>query len=311
MPLTVRQLAALETFVAVNNAIGKGPLSVLLVVTQTARTSGLPLHDEELLTKGGGQVRGLGQGAVQSILTAHGINRVLAREGGRTSRGSVGLMKAYVRLLNDMEAESGIDFDALESWLIDRVGEYFSAQPFVMRMDQSQSVRSMVRDLLSQAERRQAEAIGTMFVGAVLQHLVGAKLALVVGDSIPQHGAFVADAVTGRAADFEVQDTAIHVTVTPTEALLRKCRENLERGLHVIIITTRNRASVAETMAEQEGIGDRVDVFDAEQFIATNLHEHGGFTVPGRQTSARQLVEKYNAVVAACETDPSLRIDIS
>ena len=62
---------------------GKGPLCVALVVTQHARTMGLPLDPEKLITDGGGQVLGLGKGAVQTILSRHGISRVLASEGGR------------------------------------------------------------------------------------------------------------------------------------------------------------------------------------------------------------------------------------
>ena len=63
----------------------KGPLSVALVVTQQARNMGLPLDSEKLLTEGGGQVLGLGKSAVQAILYRHGIERVLAAEGGRTN----------------------------------------------------------------------------------------------------------------------------------------------------------------------------------------------------------------------------------
>ena len=37
---------------------------------------------------------------IQRILADHGITRVLAEEGGRTSRGSVGLMQKYVEFLN-------------------------------------------------------------------------------------------------------------------------------------------------------------------------------------------------------------------
>ena len=39
---------------------GKGPLCVALVVTQHAKTLGLPLDSDKLLTEGGGQVLGLG-----------------------------------------------------------------------------------------------------------------------------------------------------------------------------------------------------------------------------------------------------------
>ena len=65
----------------------KGGLCVALVVTETVKAKGLPLEPEALRTEEGGQVAGLGKAAVQSILEAHGITKVLAEEGGRTSRG--------------------------------------------------------------------------------------------------------------------------------------------------------------------------------------------------------------------------------
>src|SRR5271168_1193983 len=83
----------------------KGPLCVALVMTQQARMRGVPLDSGELLTEGGGQVFGLGRNAVQAILQRHGITRVLASEGGRTSRSSIGNMREYVSLLNRLHAE--------------------------------------------------------------------------------------------------------------------------------------------------------------------------------------------------------------
>jgi len=54
----------------------------------------------------------------------------------------------------------------------------------------------------------------------MLQHLVGAKLNLLLDDPIKHHGASVADDVSGREGDFVVEDVAIHVTTSPTEALI-------------------------------------------------------------------------------------------
>src|ERR1700690_1931533 len=93
----------LTAFTADKSFRGKGPLSVALVVTQHAKTMGLPLSPEALVTEGGGQVLGLGKGAVQSILKRHGVDRVLAAEGGRTSRGSLGNMREYVAFLNRLK----------------------------------------------------------------------------------------------------------------------------------------------------------------------------------------------------------------
>ena len=75
----------LAAFTSENGFRGKGPISVALVVTLHARNMELPLDDEKLITEGGGQVLGLGKGAVETVLKRHGIDRVLASEGGRTS----------------------------------------------------------------------------------------------------------------------------------------------------------------------------------------------------------------------------------
>src|SRR5258708_28657642 len=102
---------ALAAFAAENSFRGKGPLSVALVVTQHAKTMGLPLKSDALVTDGGGQVLGLGKGAVQSVLKRHGIDRVLASEGGRTSRGSLGNMPKYVAFLNGLSDKGEVNLE--------------------------------------------------------------------------------------------------------------------------------------------------------------------------------------------------------
>ena len=103
---------ALNAFTRERKFNRKGPLCVALVMTQQARVNGLPLAG--LLTEGGGQVFGLGKSAVQLILQRHGISRVLASEGGRTSRGSIGNMREYVALLNQLHAEGRADRNLLD-----------------------------------------------------------------------------------------------------------------------------------------------------------------------------------------------------
>ncbi len=301
----------LKEFAQKNRMKGKGPLCVALVVTRHGKKLGMPLDPEALLTDGGGQVMGLGKSAVQSILKEHGIDRVLAEEGGRTSRGSVGNMRKYVAFLNELHASGSIDFKELEAWWIERVREFFSGKPFVLRFDASKSLRAVIRDLLSQAEKRQAQANGSAFVGTMLQHLVGAKLNLLLNSPLEHHGANVADDVSGREGDFVVEDVVIHVTTSPSEALIRKCRRNLDNSMKPIIITTYRGAVLAEGLAEQADIADRLDIFEVEQFIAGNLYEIGKFARMGRQTTAEQLIFEYNAIVEKCETDPGLRIDVA
>jgi hypothetical protein len=301
----------LATFMIEKKFRGKGPLAVALIVTEHARKRGLPLHAEELITEGGGQVLGLGKGAVQNILAKHGIDRVLAAEGGRTSRGSLNNMRQCVAFLNSLHEKNLADIDAIEEFWIERVQEFFAGKPFKIRLDASRSLRIVVREVLAQAEERQRASQGTYYAGAVLQHLVGAKLDCALGQGLLEHNSFsTADAPGGRAGDFLVGDVAIHVTTSPGEAVIERCRDNLNDGLRPILVTIQRGLPVAEALAEDKNLADRIDVFEIEQFVALNLYEIGKFAAGGRQTAVQDLVERYNQIVDELETDPSLRIEI-
>lgn len=286
-------------------------MCVALVVTQHAMGKGLPLNANELVTGGGGQVLGLGKSAVQAVLKRHDVARVLASEGGRTSRGSLGNMREYVAFLNDLASKSTIDLDVVESYWIERVHEFFAAKPFRIKLDASRSLRTVVGDVLAQTEDRQRLTPGMYYAGAVLQHLVGAKLDCALGTGHFEHNCFsTADAPGGRVGDFLIGDVAIHVTTSPGEAVISKCADNLNDGLRPMLVTLQRGLTVAEALAENAGVGDRIDVFEVEQFIALNLYELGKFAATGRQTAVRDVVNRYNEIVDEFETDPSLKIEV-
>jgi hypothetical protein len=301
----------LAAFTAEKSFRGKGPISVALVVTQHARTMGLPLDDEKLITEGGGQVLGLGKGAVQTVLKRHGIDRVLASEGGRTSRGSLQNMRQYVGFLNALESHAEIDLDVIEAFWIDRVHEFFAGKPFKIKLDASKSLRTVVRDVIEQAEERQKTTPGMYYAGAVLQHLVGAKLDCALGKGSFEHNSFyTADAPGARAGDFLLGDVAIHVTTSPGEGVIERCRENLNDGMRPVLVTIQRGLSVAEGLADNVGLADRIDIFEVEQFVALNVYELGKFASEGRKTAVTDIVGRYNEIVEEFETDPSLKIEL-
>lgn len=302
---------AITRFAAENRFRGKGPLSVALVVTQHARDMGLPLDPEKIVTEGGGQVLGLGKGAVQSILKKHDVTRVFAAEGGRTSRGSLGNMRKYVSFLNGLHEQGLINLDEIEEFWVQKVHEFFAAKPFKIRMDASHSLRTVVRDVLSQAEERQKQSTGVYYAGAVLQHLVGAKLDCALGQGKFAHNSYsTADAPSQRKGDFFVGDVAIHVTTSPGEAVIERCRENLNDGHRPVLVTLQRGLTVAEALAENKGVGHRIDIFEIEQFVALNLYELGQFGAAGRKTAIFDLVKRYNEIIEEVETDPSLMIEL-
>ncbi|WP_238481195.1 DUF4928 family protein [Dyella telluris] len=310
--------ADLEAFARDHRVRGKGALSVMLVVNEHAKqrqANGIPLKADDLLTNQGGQVLGLGVAAVQTILKRHGIDRVLAAEGGRTSRGSIKFMRAYVDFLNQHEANEGpTDLASAEKFWITKVEAFFAGKPFTLKLDAAWGIRMAVRFLTAQAVERQKQVPGTMFLGTLIQHLVGAKLDVVLtggATAITHHGSNESDQSPDRHGDFDLEDVAIHVSTAPGEALIRKCQENLGKGKRPIIITISNRMAAAEGLLDNLGIGDRVDLIEFEQFIATNVFEFGRFTSEGRKAMFAKIVDRYNEVVDEYETDPSLRIELT
>ena len=266
--------AQLAEFKSANRFVTRGKLAVALLLTRRAITSGLPLDEDALLADAGAQVKGLSVKAINKILAEYGIDRPLAAEVGRTSRGTPQAARAYCSWLNEASARAALDLQAIERWWVDRVKDVLAAKPFNLSFDESRTLRAALGSILDQARQRQDEARGVMLTGTVLQHLVGAKLSLALPElNIEHHGASVADGASARQGDFDVGDVAIHCTTAPSEALLKKCKDNLAKGLRPLILTLDKGLVTAESLAEQAGLIDRVEVMDALQFLTANLYE--------------------------------------
>lgn len=296
----------LDGFGRSNNVRGKGPLAIMVQLTRAFSADELPIDPSDYVTEKQGQVAGLGESNLKRILGEHGVTRQLAKEAGRTSRGGMALMRAYVEFINGLPRP--VDFDQIERYWVQRVRDFFAGQPFRLVADPSRSVTDAVGALLEQAFRRQRENPGTKYAGTVLQHLVAARLRL-LAPGLEVHGASDADDQTGREGDFVIADTAVHCTTAPANLLVEKCRANLEHGLSPVIVTVSGRVTTARSLLEDAGIGGRVEVWDLQQLISTSVLERAVFSSAARRDALSELVEGYNAIIDECETDPSLKIE--
>jgi hypothetical protein len=303
----------LQEFASSHNFLGsKGPLCVALVITRTAIKSGLPLDPTKLVTTAQGQVLGLGKSAVQSILGEYGVTKILAAEGGRTSRGSMGNMQDYVAFLNSASKQKDFDLKQVEAWWVERVRDFFESSPLKLKVDTGSTLKACLLGIFDEAKRRQSENRGSTVLGAVMQHLVGAKLEMLYPDLTIKHSGYsVADSPTGRSGDFEIGDCVIHVTTAPAKQLLQKCLDNLDRGLRPLVISTNAGAAMAETLADEEGMSKRLEVLDITQFLVANMLEWTIFDGTKRRHTFEELIARYNVIVEACETDPSLKIEVA
>jgi hypothetical protein len=280
--MTKRLADRLTAFKTENKFQERGKLAVGLVVTRKAKEQGLPIDPVSLLTENQGQVSGLSGTVVHRILKEYGELR---------------------------HPDKLADLPAIEQWWAERFSDYFNNQPFKLNYDASRTMQAMFQDLLDQALKRQRESTGTSYQGAVLQHLVGAKLTLALPKvNVVHHGFSVADSVSARSGDFVIDDTALHCTTAPGELLLKKCSKNLRSGVRPIILTTGKGVSAAEVLAESEGILGRVEIMDAVQFLATNLYELSLFKTSERDVTIEKLIAEYNKIIDEHEPDKSLKI---
>ena len=166
-PITGDLTFTLQEFTKDRKFNGRGPLSVALVVIQHARNMGLPLDPEKLLTEGGGQVLGLGKSAVQAILYRHGIERVLAAEGGPpAAEASATSRICHAVEPNPWRRTCGLSRQSRRSG--SRMSRsYFFTNPSRVRLDTSSSFASLLcRDILEQAEEKIRLRVASVVVSA-------------------------------------------------------------------------------------------------------------------------------------------------
>ena len=95
----------------------------------------------------------------------------------------------------------------------------------------------------------------------------------------------------------------------PGALLIEKCKANLRGGCHPVIITIFERVHTALNLAEDAGLAGRVEVWDIQQFLSSNVYEHSLFDESKRNSTLSDIIGRYNKIVLEAETDPSLRIE--
>lgn len=196
----------------------------------------------------------------------------------------------------------------LQKWFVGLIQrEYFDKKRIAADIDSGKPAHQAIALLLESAAGR-----GGNTVGAVAQHLVGAKLAL----RFPTHeigndGYTTADLQTSRAGDFQVQDTVFHVTMSPGEKLLAgRCKDNIRNHFGPVVLVPDNKVLGARQIAETVGVLMDTSIISIETFVGLNVEEmadfstskiQGGFGCSWRRTTQR---------VGRVEPDPSLLIEM-
>ncbi|MFI6575310.1 DUF4928 family protein [Nocardiopsis sp. NPDC050513] len=275
-----------------------------------------PLEKNDYTTKS--QVKSASGKQAQRLLAQHGENRRFTSEGGRTSRATLNHADSLARLFNDRgvlaglgecgEAERGAVAAHLQKWFVEKVREdYFGRRRIEADIDPDAPVRVAVASLIAAGRLR-----GGNTAGAIAQHLVGAKLKIrFPQENVNAESYTTADVQTGRAGDYQIGDTAIHVTMSPTEKVFaERCADNLRHGYRPRVLVPEDRVAAAVQLADNCDIADRVAIQSIEDFVGTNIEEVGGFSRDGIRDCLRELLDEYNARIERSEVDASLKIQL-
>lgn len=284
-----------------------------LIVSRMVR-DGLPITDDRFYSEGKSQVKGISGRAVQVILAEYGESRQFTSEGGRTSRKTLVIADEFRQALHGVYSNDSTDqvdlsslASSLESYFTRRVRiDYFDKQRIKLELDASKPVSVVVSDILEAASERNDRP-----TGAVLQHLIGAKLELRFPDAdVGRDRSTTADQQTDREGDFQIGTTAFHVTVSPMEKLIDRCKQNLHSGFRPVILTPTSRLLAARQMAENVGLLDRIGVQSAEDYIGTNIEELSTYDGDEIRRGLSALIFTYNERIQDVESDRSLMINV-
>jgi hypothetical protein len=192
----------------------------------------------------------------------------------------------------------------LESSCEDSVKPTSDAHGLKIKVNLKHPPPEIIADILTVAQKQQVS-------GVVAQHLVGAKLALrYPGRKIENHGHTTQDRQHGRKGDFEVNDTIIHVTMIPGEAVVQKCIKNVREGFNAMLLAPRSEIVAARVFVGRSPAPSRIWVRSIEEFVGQNIAEIGEFRNQGLRENMRLLLQKYNERVAEAETRRALSIKI-
>jgi hypothetical protein len=177
--------------------------------------------------------------------------------------------------------------------------------PIRIRYKRQEAIRTQIESLFLAVRGKKYPVSGEALVSRLMRHLVAAVLSL--------KGRLDLDAIASMSPSdaFRVGNSVIHITYCPEWPLMHECFAESDQGLRPIVISTRTGAAQTEALAQEVGMCRKVEVLDITQFLVANMLEWSGFNGSQRRHTFEELITRYNAIVEACETDPSLKIEVA
>lgn len=259
--------------------------------------------------------------------TSHRINLALSTlnrsdlipksggEAGRTSTGTkragLGIIKIINRITGkhkdeDIRAFGEASVDLLNSLVIEQLDLHAELGGIEVHFSPNETIGTFLKKLIHFPSNNP---------GAILQHLVGAKLELRYKSNnkinIEHNKSATADVQTNRKGDFDLGNSVIHVTKSPTTDHFKKALQNAESGRITYLLIPEDRMGTADLAKDiDSNYRAKVNVYSVEQFISQNIDELSLFQKEISLSNLKELLDTYNNLIEQYENDSSLKIVI-
>jgi hypothetical protein len=288
------------------NRIARNTIAVGIVVLDHLRGQS-PISPDDLFSRGG-ELKGSRSG-LRDTLERYGIPRTFLKEA--TTRQAHQDARVLVEKLEYGKMLALLDRDSREhqlqkglTLLAGTAQAWLSRQPIKVNCDRGQSPASWISSILDKAKGRSG--------GVVEQHLVGAKLQQRHPEiSIPNNPGHAGDVQTGRSGDFCLKNISYHVTATDGKEATERCKQNIESGVHPVLLVPRRYLESARVRADVAGIQPRVSILAIEDFITQNIIEMSTSQQQDFFSTLKDIIDVYNRRLEQVETDMSLKIELS
>lgn len=286
---------------------GIGAAFILLERLKTDAKFNMEAHR----AKSGTQLRGATPTKLKTmLLDRYGIEKEFVRDGIRTNRGNIPKCEdllATLRCAGMPKVSKTSRLKTLkkcQDHLAQEIKRWLEKRKLSISVDSSLSTYANLSRILQAAKEAKKD-------GAVSQHLVGAKLELRFPHLRVENETYTtADAHLGRHGDFQIQDTAFHVTVAPNLGHCERFRENIKKGLRPYLLVPERQVPAARNLVEDNSLTERVTLQSLESFLATNIDEMSDFGHAQVLSRMRELFDVYNRRIEEVEVDKSLKVEI-
>jgi len=226
-----------------------------------------------------------GSGIKDLLALAHIQVEAMDREISSGRPSGLGVRDELARLIRDTE-------------------DKLAGRPITPEIERQHSPAAWVESIVSAAEMRSH--------GIVEHHLVGATLQQrLPGIVVPNNPGHAADAQTRRSGDFPLPSVSYHVTATDGKEAVARCKENVESGVHPVLLVPKRYTEKTNFHAEGAGIQDRVTILAIEDFITQNIIEMPTHQQQDFFSTLKAIIDEYNRRLEEVETDMSLKIELS